>query len=100
MTWGFGVVGVENLRFCIEKSNIDENEELFRVYITLEMEEKLSECIDRQWRNKFSSGTEEVAWMLPKVTQQWYDKRRTKTNWMIEEQGDFISADVLVHKSA
>lgn len=31
MTRGFGVVGVENLRFCIENSNTDEYDELFGV---------------------------------------------------------------------
>lgn len=41
------MVGVENLRFCIEKSNIDENEELVRVYINLEMEVESSEFSKR-----------------------------------------------------
>lgn len=57
------------------------------------MEEELSECSERQWRNKFSSGTEEVAWMSAEVTQQLHDKRSEITNGMIEEQGDFISVN-------
>lgn len=86
MTWGFGVEGVENLRFCIEKFNIDEYEELFRVYIILEMEVEFSEFSARHWTNLWvsyegSGLSSEPAWFTADdVTQHWEDNRRTKAN--------------------